>query len=228
MTCGIYKITNKANGHSYVGLSKNIERRFADHKSKALHPQKKDDMDKALYKAIRKYGVDNFTFEIIETCEPKELCDKERFWIAYYNTFEDKHHYNETPGGDVPGPNAMLKGESHGMALLNNKDVEFCRKCYAEGRSSRDVWNQYYSTIIPYNSFQKMWHGYTWKHIMPEVFLHNLRPKLKYGAKERDDILQDFYQSKMSMRQYCKVSRFKVGYGTLWKMINDPEFYNSK
>ena len=110
----------------------------------------------------------------------------------------------------------------------NNKDVEFCRKCYAEGRSSRDVWNQYYSTIIPYNSFQKMWHGYTWKHIMPEVFLHNPRPKLKYGAKERDDILQDFYQSKMSMRQYCKVSRFKVGYGTLWKMINDPEFYNSK
>lgn len=40
MSCGIYKITNKENGHMYIGLSKNIERRFSDHKTKALNSKK--------------------------------------------------------------------------------------------------------------------------------------------------------------------------------------------
>ena len=34
ITCGIYKITNKINGHLYIGLSKNIEQRWTDHRAK--------------------------------------------------------------------------------------------------------------------------------------------------------------------------------------------------
>ena len=54
---GIYKITKKSNGKSYIGQSNDIERRFIEHKYKT---------DISVEKAIRKYGIDAFDYEIIE------------------------------------------------------------------------------------------------------------------------------------------------------------------
>lgn len=48
---------------------------------------------------MRKYGYENFTYEIIEECSnsQEELDDRERYWIEYYNSYEDG--YNSTRGG---------------------------------------------------------------------------------------------------------------------------------
>lgn len=92
MLCGIYKITNKINGHAYIGQSINITRRWRDHKNRYL----KD--DNSLYKAFRKYGLENFDFIVVEECEPDKLNEREKYYIAYYNTFFDG--YNETTGGE--------------------------------------------------------------------------------------------------------------------------------
>lgn len=59
MSCGIYRITNKINGHMYIGLSKNIEKRIKDHFSHGLGGQRKDDLSKPLYRAFKKYGLEN-------------------------------------------------------------------------------------------------------------------------------------------------------------------------
>lgn len=94
--CGIYLITNKINGHMYVGQSVHIYERWRQHC--ALY-----DLDNSLVeKAIAKYGAENFSFEIIITLEndTEKLNDAEREWIAILNTYEDKNHYNITPGGD--------------------------------------------------------------------------------------------------------------------------------
>lgn len=53
---GIYKITNRINGKSYVGQSINMEKRFKEH----LYKQ-----DTYIDRAIHKYGKDNFNFEIL-------------------------------------------------------------------------------------------------------------------------------------------------------------------
>lgn len=232
MSCGIYKITNKENGHMYIGLSKNIERRFSDHKTKALNSKKQDDLDKVLYKAMRKYGVDNFTYEIIEECPEEQLKEREIYWIKYYNTYEDRNHYNETPGGDMPGEKSIHRGEEHGRAILTEEDVKFCRRCYAEGKRSRDIHNQYFYDKIDYDSFLKMWHGGTWKHVMPEVFKKNPHPG-KYTNKDCEEIRRRFFEKKasypfLSVRDFSKSEECYVGYGTLWKMLNTPEFYSNK
>lgn len=60
MTCGIYKITNKINEHSYIGLSRNIEKRIKEHFSHGINSKRKDDLDKPLYKAFKKYGIEKF------------------------------------------------------------------------------------------------------------------------------------------------------------------------
>lgn len=90
MICGIYKITNISNNQCYIGQSINIEKRWKDHQ-RALD-------NYAIHKALRKYGIQNFTFEIIELCKAEELNTKEQYWIKYYNSYING--YNETPGGE--------------------------------------------------------------------------------------------------------------------------------
>ena len=91
----IYKITNLINGKSYIGKSKDPEKRWKSHK----------DPDKFSYiaNAIKKYGENNFKFEIIEKCESDITASRECFWIEYYNTFKyikGGYGYNCTKGGE--------------------------------------------------------------------------------------------------------------------------------
>lgn len=72
-----------------------------------------------------------------------------------------------------------------------------------------------------------MWHGQTWKHIMPEAFEANPH-RAKYGEADRDIIIKLFKESGLSLKAFSQSSECYVGYGTLWKMINKPEFYNGK
>lgn len=227
MSCGIYKITNVINGHSYIGLSKNIEKRIREHISHGINGKRKDDINKALYNAFKKYGIENFVFDILEECEENKLKEREIYWISYYNTYLDKSHYNLTPGGDMPGENTVHIGEEHGMAKLSEKDVIFCREEYKRGSKSREIWSKYFSNKITYSGFSRMWHGKTWKHIMPEVFKNNPH-KGAYGVKDRDIIRDKFFKSGKSLYKFQKSEECYVGYGTLYKMIKEPEFYDGK
>lgn len=96
---GIYKIENLKNGHKYIGQSVNIAARWNKEKINAFKPQCHE-YNYPLSKAFRKYGLENFSFEIIEECSIEDLNTKERYWIAYYNTFYNG--YNQTLGGDSP------------------------------------------------------------------------------------------------------------------------------
>lgn len=93
---GIYKYTNKKNGKVYIGRSINITRRKWEH----LHnPSPYSYFDQI----ITKIGEDKFDFEVIEECSEKELCDKEKYWIAYYNCCvldNQEKGYNLTRGGE--------------------------------------------------------------------------------------------------------------------------------
>ena len=85
----IYKITNTINNKTYVGkTTKSIQERFRKHQQSAKYG------NTYLYRAMVKYGVDNFKIEIVEECEG-DLNDRERHWIA-----ELRPEYNMTGGGD--------------------------------------------------------------------------------------------------------------------------------
>lgn len=226
MTSGIYKITNKVNNNSYIGLSKNIEKRWSDHKGH-MNGSRQDCIDKVLYKAMRKYGVDNFEMEILEECEENKLIEREIYWINYYDTFKNRRHYNSTPGGDLAGPNSIKQGEDHGMAKLTEKEVVFCRKCYKEGKRSRDIYTKYFADKVKYSGFLRMWHGKTWKHIQPEVFNENPH-KAKYTETDCEIITALFKESGLSLSKFVKTEECYVGYGTAWKMVNEPTFYKDK
>lgn len=100
MSCGIYKITNKINNKCYIGQSIAIEERWKREKSRAFQPSQ-DGYYSSLGKAFRKYGIDNFTFEIIEECEMKQLDELEQKYIELYDSYFSG--YNETLGGQKSG-----------------------------------------------------------------------------------------------------------------------------
>lgn len=89
MSCGIYRITNKTNGKSYVGQSTNIERRWSQHRNA--------DLDSAIKRAFIKDGLENFSFEILEECHKEDLNDRELYFIEKLNTCYSG--YNKTLGG---------------------------------------------------------------------------------------------------------------------------------
>ena len=230
--CGIYMYKNKINGHMYIGLTNNFRRRYSDHKKAALNPNDKD-YNAAIHCAIRKYGLDNFEYiKIEELPDDKELLkNREQYWIKHYNTYEDRQHYNETPGGDCAGEKNRHIGEEHGRALLTEKDVIFCRKEYQKRSRSRDIHNKYFKDKISYSGFIRMWHGKTWKHVMPEVFNYNPHPA-RYGEKDCRIIneLWEDYKEKVngSFNKFTKTEDCYVGYGTAYRMVHEPEFYKGK
>lgn len=95
---GIYKITNKVNDHAYIGQSVNIGRRWSAHRGKPFEVGC-DEYETPLYRAIRKYGLDNFSFEVLEECKVDQLNAREKYWIGYYDTFFSG--YNQGIGGNT-------------------------------------------------------------------------------------------------------------------------------
>ena len=88
----IYLITNKINGKRYVGqTSRDIWTRFEEHCYD-------DRSTSAIHTAIKKYGVQNFSLELIEEVDLNKLDEREKFWIKHYNTCS-KEGYNKTFGG---------------------------------------------------------------------------------------------------------------------------------
>lgn len=116
---GIYKFTNLKNNLSYIGQSISLENRYNqhynNHKNKKLHDYYTD-----FYKALREFGFENFSYEILEQKDyysPEELNEREKYWISYYNSYYNG--YNMNPGGE----NVTENGENHPMAKLTNQQV---------------------------------------------------------------------------------------------------------
>lgn len=87
---GIYCFTNLINNRQYVGASNNIKRRYSEH----ISPKRKN-LPFAIYKAFKKYGIENFKFEVLEIVEDCNiLFQKEIYWIAKL-----KPRYNHNKGG---------------------------------------------------------------------------------------------------------------------------------
>ena len=91
----IYKIENNINNKIYIGKTERVNpiTRWKEHIAAS---KKEKYLTRALYKAINKYGVENFTFTVIE--ETNDCENREKYYIALYDTF--KNGYNETLGGD--------------------------------------------------------------------------------------------------------------------------------
>lgn len=92
----IYKIENQINHKVYIGKTVfTIEHRWAEHQREVKRERSEQ---RPLYKAIVKYGIENFTIEKLEECDINSLSERECYWISVFDSYHNG--YNATLGGD--------------------------------------------------------------------------------------------------------------------------------
>ena len=83
---GIYKITNIKNQMVYIGQAVNIGSRWRTHVKRGLKAE--EGTSNRLYTALWEEGVENFTFQVVEFCDRKDLTEREKFYISMYQSKE--------------------------------------------------------------------------------------------------------------------------------------------
>lgn len=221
---GIYMWTNKITGESYIGQSLDIQKRKQQH----IYDSKNGKYP--LYISMRKYGIDNFIFSILEECKPEKLDEREQFWIKHFNTY--LKGYNQNWGGQN---NSC--GEDNSNTLLTNEDVLSIRtRIHINNEYIKNVYNDY-KDLISYDSFWQLVHGVTWKNVdcsMIKPLLDNKgekNPRAKLSEKDVIDIRNRRYINKERIVDIYKDYKEKISYsafekvvlGSTWKHIPIPK-----
>ena len=112
----IYKITNATNGKLYIGQTKrNALARFNDHKfsSRKRHAS-------LLHADMAAIGIENFSLQIIESCEECDADAREKYWIEFYESTNPEKGYNKAKGGRG-NPGMEVSEETRAKLRASNK-----------------------------------------------------------------------------------------------------------
>ena len=186
----IYKITNKINGKSYIGQTiQNVKERFYQHCATKCSQAV---LNMVIHKAITKYGKSNFTIEVIEEVESANLNDRERYWIRYYDSYNNG--YNSTEGGQ------------DGIKLFKNLDTESIVREYKSGKSLREIGRLF--------NVDKQ----TIKDLLVRNNI-NLRTTKTYklSQKDREDIIKDL---SLGLSRKEIISKWHISKAYLSQLIN--------
>ena len=128
MSIGIYKIENLINNKKYIGQSIHIEKRWLEHCQNSS--------ESLIGKALKKYGKENFSFQILEQCELNKLDELEQYYIQKYNTI-------------VPlGYNIILPSINFKNQIFQNYDFEIFKEIIEDIKNNlnlsfKDIANKY-------------------------------------------------------------------------------------
>ena len=206
MSQGIYKITNKINNKCYIGKSTDIESRWKYH---IENKNSIKEYNKPLYRAFRKYGIENFSFEIIEELEDYSTSnEREKYWIQYYDCYGNNKGYNATIGGDG---GATCENPRDKFGKITNDDVIYLRKRFAECKyPSSYIYECEFKDKITKRGFQAIWLGENSKDIMPEVFTDENKQKNLQLGRLYEGLLRR--RKKISLEQTLEIrERIKKG-----------------
>lgn len=89
---GIYRILNIKNNKSYIGSSVSVYNRISTHKHALLNNRH---FNKHLQSAFNKYGLENFTFSLIEETDISIINQREEYYISLYKSNQKEFGYNK-------------------------------------------------------------------------------------------------------------------------------------
>lgn len=206
----IYKATCLINKKNYIGqTSQTLQQRINQHNYKAFNT--KDNSH--FHNAIRKYGIENFKYEIIESNikTQEELNAREKYWIQYFNSFYAG--YNSTIGGD-----GSVK-----------RDDDWIEYLFLEGKTTQEI-----CQITGYHR-STVYRGYKERGLIEE---NNKRKVVNLQVSSSKEVLQydingNFIKEwpsatsckeigqQSAISSVCRQEQYSA-YGYLWKYKNDP------
>lgn len=221
----IYCYTNKINNKKYIGQTINPEQRFRCHKSNYKNP-KSIEYNSLLHQAFRKYGYENFSYEIlVQDIDDVEILNN--LEIYYINKFNSKvpNGYNVEDGGkNCKKPKTLehRKKEIWGQAKLTEEEVIELRKAYLNKESPTEIYKKKYVNRLHYNSFLNIWAGKRYGLIMPEVFQKGRHTKLTANIVKQ--IREDREKTNLSYDKLAE--KYGVSKGTIADIINKRTWKN--
>lgn len=239
----VYIHTNNANGKKYVGISSNVEKRWA-YKGKNYY-------DQVFGNAIKKYGWDNFTHEIIfEDLTKEDACKRESELILLNKSNIKKYGYNRSNGGDS-GSNGAYDSQLKRMRKVYryNLNGEFIEEHISISNALRKIEcaNGKISNIcLCCQGKRNMAYGYMWsydylgekinKYVTSKEITSNVRSKKIFQYSENGDFLREYSSQKEAsiemnisvgaLQSACNRKGFSCGF--LWRHFYEGEKISTK
>ena len=213
----IYKIQNKINNKIYIGQTHyNINKRWSEHCSSSLELNS----NYPLHCAIRKYGKENFTIEIIEEIPDELLSEHEIYWIGFYQSY--------APLGK--GYNATLGGEGNCLydtqIIYNLWDDGLCitqisEQIGADRHVIRDILSSYSNYSI--EESDRRGHELLWQKRGRQVLQYDLKGNY---INTFDSLMDAQRKTGVSQKNiFCAITHksYSAG-GYQWKYIDDDNY----
>ena len=139
----IYVIQHISDLRTYVGQTKDPSKRWWGHKDITRRYQLDKKYKEAYYihRAMAKYGIESFEFQMIEECDDQEEANEaEIFWVSFLQSNKKGFGFNLTPGGKVvSGPDSVWYGVTgpdhpmfgrtpHNKLFTDDEEIEICNK----------------------------------------------------------------------------------------------------
>lgn len=218
---GIYKITNTTNGKCYIGQSRDIEARWAKHLSAY-----KSSPEWELYRAFKKYGIGAFSFEVIEECTIEELNEREIYWIAHFDSFNNG--YNMALGGEA------CNGTNDKVVYQYDLSGNFIKEYKSAHEAARENNIQFTNICKVCRGERKTAGGFGWSYTKTENIGPIKTKRLGDGTvlqfTKEGEFVAEYSSAKEARRQtgindstiglVCK-GKGKTAGGFVWKYKND-------
>ena len=204
----IYQITNDMNGKIYIGKTeRSIQDRWKEHCRDYLkeHCEKRP-----LYSAMRKYGIEHFSIELIEETDSPE--EREIYWIEQKRSF--KYGYNATTGGDG------RKYIDYDLVMSSYRETQNI----AETARRLSINPNHAKTILETHNIQVLSSGEVNQRYLGKVVnQYNLQneyiqsfPSLKSAADSLGKTTKTSHGATSHIGDVCKGKR-KTAYGYIWR-----------
>lgn len=207
------------NGKSYVGQTINPHQRMNAHKSAAFNSNSLE-YSRPLYRDVRKYGWDNFEYEVLEECEVSGLVEREQYYIEKFCSGDSG--YNIVGAGEDGRISEEYRKYYSEMSHFKNasldfEDVVYIRKAYLNGKKPSEIYPEFQEQFSHYYSFMNVWAGARYSYVMPEVFnIRENRVKLNYETAQE---IRSLYKE---VRSYQKIAViYGVGRATIRDVIKE-------
>ena len=188
----VYKITNKINKKTYIGITNNYTRRWAEHCNATS----------VIGKAIQKYGKDNFDFIVLlKGLSIEEASEQEKKLILDYNSLVP-NGYNVAKGGT----DGIHFGENGFTACLTDDEAQYIKD---NRHLPMYVLYNEFSEKITYDAFKRCYKHQTYTHLTPhaEEYPYNF----EFSCQFNNNFLLDYDDIVFLREEYQK--------GTYWKIL---------
>ncbi len=201
---GIYLIRNLINQKCYIGQTIRLKTRLQDHYSTAISKKCNNQKQRMiLYKAIEKYGIDNFDYQILFSEQTNEfnsikskLDELEKKYIVEYNSYVP-NGYNQTKGGDagilgfkMTQDQKNLVSQQARLAGMDGRNMIYCY----------DIVDKYYYTSVSLPCLAKI--------LNIKLDTSQIRYNLTNGryviARTKEVLQEKIEKVKKAKTRYCK------------------------